>query len=171
MPSETHTAHGRNRTTRAVRHHPVIVIACLAVGALLGVLYAASLPATYTSTATVLVNPSVGNPFVPTPSSVRQDELTSLETEAQVARSAEVLGTVLGEYPTVQASSLSHNLQIVVPPNSQTLAISYTAKDPVKSQLIANAVADAYLSNRTHRFSDVNAAQIERLQDADHPGE
>jgi succinoglycan biosynthesis transport protein ExoP len=163
MPSETHTTHGRNRTSRAVRHHPVVVIACLAIGALLGVLYAASLPATYTSTATVLVNPSVGNPFVPTPSSVRQDELTSLETEAQVARSAEVLGTVLGEYPTLQASALSHNLQIVVPPNSQTLAISYSAKDPVKAQLIANAVADAYLANRTHRFSDVNDAQIQRL--------
>ena len=44
-------------------------------------------PTTYTSTARVLVNPSVGNPFVPTPASVRQDELTSLETEAQVVRS------------------------------------------------------------------------------------
>ena len=47
----------------------------------------------------MLVNPSVGNPFAPTPASVRQDELTSLETEAQVARSAEVLGAVAAPEP------------------------------------------------------------------------
>jgi polysaccharide biosynthesis transport protein len=163
MQSENETSRGRISTSRAVRHHPVVAIVGLVVGALLGLLYASSLPATYTSTATVLVNPSVGNPFVPTPSAVRQDELTSLETEAQVARSAEVLGAVTAQYSTVRLSALEKNLQIIVPPNSQTLAISYSAGDPAKAQLIANAVANAYLANRADRFSQVNGAQIKRL--------
>ena len=165
MPSENNPNRGRSSTFRAVRHHPVVVIACLAIGALAGLLYATTQPAQYTSTATVLVNPAVGNPFVPTPSSVRQDELTSLETEAQVARSEEVLSTVSAEYAPLSLSVLGHRLSIVVPPNTQTLAISYTAGNPVQAQQLANAVANAYLDNRTSRFTDVNAAQIKRLSD------
>lgn len=163
MQSEILATHGHRSISRDARRHVVVVAAFVVLGGLLGVLYTASLAVTYTSTATLLVNPSVGNPFVPTPSAVRQDELTSLETEAQVARSAEVLDPVVSRHPQLTRSQLDHNLQIIVPPSTQTLAVSYTAGTPTEARVIANDVAAAYLANRSQRFTDVNAARIDRL--------
>lgn len=159
-------AAGRSVSTgRAVRHHIALVTICLLLGAVAGVLYAASTPPSYTSTARVLVNPSVGNPFVPTPTSVRQDELTSLETEAQVARSAEVLsGVAAAQEPAMTTTALERGLTVTVPPNTQILTIAYTAGDPDKAQSITAAVANAYLENRSRRFDDVNAERVDQVQ-------
>jgi succinoglycan biosynthesis transport protein ExoP len=162
--SEHAATRGRISTARAVRHHLVVVIVCVALGDVLGALYAASVPTTYTSTARVLVNPSVGNPYAPTPASVRQDELTSLETEAQVARSAEVLDTVADQGPALATSALERGVQVTVPANTQILEISYSATDPVVAQQVADAVASAYLDNRDRRFNEVNAARIDRVE-------
>ena len=164
MQSENPSTHGRISTSRAVRHHLVVVICCVALGGLAGWLYAASAPTTYTSTARVLVNPSVGNPYVPTPASVRQDEQTSLQTEAEVVRSAEVLGAVAGQGPALTTSQLQRGVQVTVPPNTQILQITYSASDPVVAQQIADAVAKAYLDNRQRRFNEVNATRIERVE-------
>jgi capsular polysaccharide biosynthesis protein len=112
----------------------------------------------------VLVNPSVGNPFVPTPSSVRQDELTSLETEAQVARSDEVLGAVHTQYPDVSTVTMRRNVGVVVPANTQILEISFTAANAQTAQTITNAVAAQYLANRAQRFTDLNNARILRVE-------
>jgi succinoglycan biosynthesis transport protein ExoP len=152
-------------TARAVRHHLAVVLLSLVLGALVGTLYAASSPTTFSSTARVLVNPSVGNPYVPSPTAVRQDELTSLETEAQVARSAEVLdGVAAAQSPTTTTTTLQRGLKIVVPPNTQILEISYSAADPAVAQRVTDAVAKAYLANRARRFDDVSAQRIGKLQ-------
>ncbi|MCW2797916.1 Wzz/FepE/Etk N-terminal domain-containing protein [Nocardioides sp.] len=153
----------RISTFQAVRHHLAVVIVCLALGALVGWLYAASVPPSYTSTSKVLVNPSVGNPYAPTPASVRQDQLTSLETEAQVARSAKVLGPV-AKASTLTTSAIERGLQITVPPNTQILEISFTAHHAVVAQQIAAAVATSYLDNRVGRFTKVNTARIQRVE-------
>jgi succinoglycan biosynthesis transport protein ExoP len=164
MPSEHPLTPGQVSTSRAVRHHLALVTVCLVLGAFAGWLYAASSPTTYTSTARVLVNPSVGNPFVPSPTAVRQDELTSLETEAQVARSAEVLDTVPDLNPPLTTSALERGLLVTVPPNTQLLEISYSASDPTVAQQVAGAVADAYLVNRDRRFEAVQTERIDQLQ-------
>ena len=142
MQSEHQPTHGRTSTLLAVRHHLAVVLACLALGALAGWAYAQSLPATWTSSARVLVDPAVGNPFAPTPASVRQEELTSLETEAQVARSAEVLRAVAQQSTDLTTGQLERRVQVSVPPNTQILDISYSASDPVVAQQVATAVAD-----------------------------
>jgi succinoglycan biosynthesis transport protein ExoP len=164
MQSEQSAARSRVSTSRAVRHHLAVVLVFLALGAVAGYLYSASVPARYTSTARVLVNPSVGNPFVPTPSSVRQDELTSLETEAQVARSDEVLGAVVALDPTLTLGKLKKGVAVTIPPNTQILEMSYTAGDPAGTQQVADLVAQAYLDNRTRRSEEVNAARIARVE-------
>lgn len=155
--------HGRVSTTRAVRHHLAPVVLLVVLGALLGWLYAASAPTTYTSVARVLVNPSVGNPYAPAPSSVRQDEATSLETEAQVVRSVEVLDTVARAFPELTTGALEQGVQVSVPPSTQVLEIAYSASDPVVAQQVADAVAAAYLANREQRYDEVNDARIERV--------
>lgn len=147
---------------RAVRHHLPIVIFALVAGSLAGWLYGGSMPATYTSTTRVLVNPTAGNPFTPTPASVRQDQETSLATEAQVARSAEVLSAVL--VPGQALEGLERRVRVNVPANTQILEISFTAGDPVVAQRVVDAVAAAYLANRERRFGDVTDARIERLE-------
>lgn len=154
----------RPSTARAVRRHLALVVVCVVLGTLAGLLYASARPTTWTSTARVLVNPSVGNPFVPTPSAVRQDELTSLETEAQVARSAEVLDTLAGQELPQTTAVLARGLQVVVPPNTQILEITYAGSDATLAQRTTELVAEAYLANRARRFDEVNAERIDRLQ-------
>jgi succinoglycan biosynthesis transport protein ExoP len=164
MQPDQPPAAGRTSAFPGVRHHLAVVIACLALGAFGGWAYGESSPTTYTSSARVLVNPSVGNPFAPTPSSVRQDELTSLETEAQVARSTQVLRAVARQGTDLTTSQLERRVQVTVPPNTQILEISYSAADPVVARQVANAVANAYLDNRARRFEEVNAARIKRVE-------
>lgn len=165
MSDVTATPASHTSTAHAVRHHLAWVVLYLLLGALGGWLYSASTPATFTSTARVLVNPSSGNPFVPTPSSVRQDEMTSLETEAQVLRSAEVLEQVVATNPGWTVGQLQRNLSVQVPPNTQILEITYSSNDRAEAQAVAQAVADGFLANRVQRYEEVNGARIARVQD------
>jgi succinoglycan biosynthesis transport protein ExoP len=152
------------RLSRAVRHHLAVVLACVALGAGIGWGYDESSPTSYTSSARVLVNPSAGNPYAPMPVSVRQDELTSLETEAEVARSVEVMGAVAARFSGLSAAELAARVQVVVPPNTQVLEISFSSTDAAIAQETTDAVADAYLDNRARRFSELNDARVERLE-------
>lgn len=163
MSDTTAAPHRQISTMRAVRHHLAPVIVCVLLGAIAGWLYAASAPASYTSVARVLVNPTVGNPYAPEPSSVRQDEATSLATEAQVVRSVEVLDDVARTFPALRTDDLERGVQVTVPPSTQVLEISYTASDPEVAQQVADAVAAAYLQNRQQRYEDVNDARIDRV--------
>ena len=86
---------------RAMRNQIAVVAVGLVLGTVAGFVLASLSQATYMSTTRVLVNPAIGNPYSPTPASVRQDELTSLETEAQMVRSDEVLATVVGDDSTM----------------------------------------------------------------------
>lgn len=162
MQPEHSTSVSEAAVVRAVRHHLAPIVVCVLLGALAGWLYAGTAPSSYTSVTRVLVNPSVGNPYAPTPSSVRQDELTSLETEAQVVRSVEVLDEVSDE-TGLSTSTLERDLQVTVPPNTQVLEVSFSAADPTLARKVADAVATGYLANRRARFDDVNAARIARV--------
>ena len=95
---------------------------------------------------------------------MRQDEQTSLETEAQVARSTEVLGPVAASTPGLTIGRLQGRLQVTVPASTQILEISYSANDPVAARQVADAVARAYLDNRTRRFDETNAVRIDRVE-------
>ena len=164
MSSDTAPTASRPLLLRAVRHHVLVVVWCLANGLLIGWLLAAAQPASYSSTAHVLVNPTVGNPFAPAPASVRQDELTSLETEAQVARSAEVLSEVAADNPPLTLRELQRGADVTLPPNTQVLEMTYTADAKEAAQRIADAWSVAYLANRDRRAGDVNAERIARVE-------
>lgn len=164
MQSEIAPHAPRPLLIRAVRHHLVVVAWCLANGLLIGWLLAASQTTSYSSTAHVLVNPTVGNPFAPAPSSVRQDELTSLETEAQVARSAEVLSKVASDNPPLTLRQLQKGSSITLPPNTQVLEMTYVAADAKVAQRVADSWSVAYLDNRDQRAVEVNAERIARVE-------
>ena len=70
MSPDLPTTAPRPSPSVVVRRHLFLVTAFVLLGAVGGWLYAASTPTTYTSTARVLVNPTVGNPFVPSATAV-----------------------------------------------------------------------------------------------------
>ncbi|NHC24438.1 hypothetical protein G6553_14805 [Nocardioides sp. IC4_145] len=152
-------------TSRAVRHHLVLVVLLVVLGAAGGWWYAGSATAAWSSSASVLINPASGNPFVPTPSAVRQDEPTSLETEAQVARSAEVLAAVDEKEPDLDLREIERGLQVTVPPNTQVLQITFTSSSPRAAERVAGEVARAYLANRERRSDAVTAGRVEQVED------
>ena len=163
MQPEHQPTHGHTSTWLAVRHHLAVVLACLALGALAGWAYAQSLPATWTSTARVLVNPAVGNPFAPTPTSVRQEEPPAWRPRPRWP-GRRVLRAVAQQSTDLTTGQLERRVQVSVPANTQVLEISYSASDPVVAQQVANAVANAYLDNRARRSDAVNGARIDRVE-------
>ena len=164
MSSEIAPPASRPSLLRALRHHVALVALLIVAGALVGWLLAAAQPATYTSTADVLVNPTVGNPFAPAPSSVRQDELTSLETEAQVARSAEVMRKVSVDNPSLDPRQLQGASDVAIPPNTQILELTITLTGSEAVQQVTNSWAASYLENRDQRAADVNAERVARVE-------
>ena len=164
MQSEAPATVSRPTLLRAVRRHLVVVVVCLVSGLTAGWLLASDQQATYTSTARVLVNPTIGNPFAPAPTSVRQDELTSLETEAQVARSEEVVTVVTDQFPSLTQGEIERGLEITVPANTQILAMTYVADDPSVARQVTDALASAYLANRDRRAVELNKVRIDRVE-------
>lgn len=148
----------------AARRHRTVVLVLLLVGLGLGWRVGDSQPTTWSSTARVLINPTVGNPFAPAPSSVRQDELTSLETEAQVAGSAEVLEAVAAANPPLTVGQIQRGLSITVPPNTQVLALTYAADDARTAEQVVDSWARLYLDNRDRRAEQVNVDRIEKVE-------
>lgn len=148
----------------SVRRHLVVVTAFLLVGLGTAWLLVAAMPATYTSTAQVLLNPTVGNPFAPVPTAVRQDEVTSLETEAQVVRSAEVLSEVAAGFEGLTRTDIEDGLEVTLPPNTQILEVSYSAENSAVAREVTSAVARGYLANRERRASEVNEERVARVE-------
>ena len=164
QPPRPATATRRTPLLDALRRHALLVLVCALVGLGLGWYVGQSQQPTWSSTARVLINPAVGNPFAPAPSSVRQDELTSLETEAQVAASAEVLAAVAAANPPVTVSQIQRGLLITVPPNTQILTLTFTAGDAETAERVTDSLATLYLENRDQRATRVNSARVERVE-------
>ncbi len=168
MQTDQTPTHGRPSTARAVRHHLVVVAILLALGAL-GGLDVQRLDGGVVHQHDARADQPVGRATrsAPAPASVRQDQETSLETEAQVVRSAEVLDAVSGQAPALTTARLERGLRVTVPANTQILEISYTATDRVVAQQVADAVAGAYLANRAERFESVTVRAHREHRDPD----
>ncbi|ADB31793.1 lipopolysaccharide biosynthesis protein [Kribbella flavida DSM 17836] len=145
------------------RRLPVIAL-LLAVGTGLGFLGARQQPATYTATATVLVEPADGNPYAP---GTRGQNLANLGTEAQLVSSdavAQIAKSSLRSSASVAA--LVEQLAVTTPPNSQVLEVAYTDITPAAARNGANAFANAYLIARERRAAQSVQAQINNLTKA-----
>jgi capsular polysaccharide biosynthesis protein len=162
MHQVSHPVAPATRASSALRPYLALILALLVLGAAAGSLYSSSRPAVYSSTSSVLIDPLAGNPYAP---SERNDQLASLETEAQLVRSDAVLGRVAPEVAgDLTLRELADRLTVVVPTNTQIVAISYSAADPELARATAQAVATAYLDNRQQRSEDLSTSQIARVQ-------
>jgi succinoglycan biosynthesis transport protein ExoP len=164
MTETTGPAPGSRFTWSGLARRLPIVALLLVVGTGLGFLGARQQPATYTATATVLVEPADGNPYAP---GTRGQNLANLGTEAQLVSSdavAQIAKTTLRSNASVAA--LVEQLTVSTPPNSQVLEVSYADITPVAARNGANAFANAYLVARERRAAQSVQVQINNLTKA-----
>ncbi len=121
-----------------------IVVIGLVLGLVASLAYAQHAGPQYTSTSLVLVT-STDALTQATPSK----STINLDTEAQIVTSAG-LASAAGKLmkTDLTPSQLVKNLTVTVPPNSDVLAIGYTAKTAKGAQEGSHAFAQAYLDNR-----------------------
>ena len=124
--------------------------------------YTVLTPVTYTSSAAVYVR------ALSTDTSQGANKSTGgvdLDTEAQVIQSASVASVARQMMHSSQpASALISRISVVVPANSQVLQISCTGRTATASAQCANAVAAAYLQNRSATAASLIQAQLSALQ-------
>ena len=151
-------------TLVAVRRRWPWIVAVVLLGMLGGYVVSQQLPTTYTSTAVAFLNPLPGNPFSPTTSVARNDQLAALETEASLLQT-----TRLGDHAEEVAKGAlppepESQLAVTVPSNSQVLRITYTGDTPDEARLGAQSFADAFLAYRQTNAQNEAAEQVKRLQ-------
>ena len=141
---------------QAVSHRKWLVLALALLGLLGAFVFATGRSASYTATATVIVNPTpVGGDagrMRPVNLDRERQVLESTETAAlaiealeQVATSEE-LRTLLG-LPTTPEEILE-DLDVSFQPQSDALEVAYTSPNAERSRVTANAFATAYVSTR-----------------------
>ncbi len=141
---------------QAVSHRKWLVVSLALLGVLGAFLFTTSRTATYTATATVIVNPT---PVGADPGRLRAVNLdrereileSTATAELAIASLEEVATTdeiraVLG-LPTTPEAILA-DLDVSFRPQSDALQVAYTSTNPERSRVTANAFATAYAGTR-----------------------
>jgi capsular polysaccharide biosynthesis protein len=146
----------------AVRRHVLLILTLmLGLGALAAVAGARA-PRAQVSTAAVLVHPLYGNPFSP---EGQGNQLTNLETEAQLVTGDAVAGVVAKEVkPSATPSELVRSTRAKVTENTQIVQITATARDADAARERAQAFAEAYLDYREQRAKTLIDGQVKLLR-------
>ena len=156
------TEDARRRRSGVPRSVALTMLVAAVVGTAFGLVGAAFATSTYTAEATVLVSPLAGNPFTPNGNG---DDLTNLQTEAQLASSDAVAQLVTGGATTGTGSDILNGLSVKVPSNTQVLVLDYRAGSLNLAKARAQSFAQSYLGFRVSRNEQVVAAQALRIQD------
>ncbi len=131
----------------ALRRYALLVIGCALLGALAGTMASKAQTITYTSSAKVLLRPTLGNPLGPDNNSSGQQVTIAMQTEATLVDS-DAVADLSNKAIDPNWEAGSGTVTAVVPPNTQILEISFSAKTAKAAQSGAQAVAKAYLAYR-----------------------
>jgi uncharacterized protein involved in exopolysaccharide biosynthesis len=130
-----------------LRRQAWIVVLCVAVGAAAAFGLLSQTANTYTSHASVLVQPlaTVSSTVVGS----RTNGTINLDTEAQILKSTTVAAAAQKTLGTTESTvALLSRVSVTVPANTSVLTISCTGKAPTSAAACAQAFARAYLTNR-----------------------
>ncbi len=145
-----------------VEHKIIIGVIALAV-TLLGLVAAATLPASYEATAVVLVSPVSADPTDTVTSGAEVDvetELRLVTSNTVIDRASERLGAAsIAMSPTQLADSITAS----TPKDSRIIDIDFSAGTPELAQAGANAVADSYIAYRSELAEDATRSATEAL--------
>lgn len=140
--NETAEASSRERA-RSRWAVPVIVIAGI-VGAVLGLVTFGVLQSPDSASVTVLINPTVGNPYSPT-----SDNLTNVQSDTAIVTSDAVVADAakaLGD--DASAESLAARVSATANTGSQVITITSTGPTAPPNLDVVNQMARAYLDAR-----------------------
>lgn len=130
----------------AIRYGWWIVASCVVLGAIVGGLLTTVRPATYSSTTTVFLNQTRGNPYTTDSNS---DTLEMLQTEAVSVLSQTTANEVIDELSLATTpEQLRRDASIIVPANTQTLEIQYSSTERSEADDIVRVIAERYLAQR-----------------------
>lgn len=147
-----------------VRRHWRLIVVGAVLGLLAGFAALSQLPVTYTSQASLYLNPLVGNPYAPDLGTGRTDQLTALQTEAALVRTPPVAELAKARSTSRLPESPEDRVRVTAPSNTQVLDVSFTASSPAVAAAGAQAFADAYLEYRSAQAAQANAGQAELLR-------
>lgn len=149
---------------QAVRRRWWLLLAGVLLGLVAGYGALTQLPVTYASTATLYLNPLVGNPYAPDLAANRTDQLTALQTEAALVEAAPVVDLAIRASATPLPEPPEDHLEVVTPSNTQVLELSFEAPTAAAATAGAQAFADAYLQYRSARAAQANAELATQVQ-------
>jgi capsular polysaccharide biosynthesis protein len=140
------------------------IITCLTlVGIAASAAYLLLAPKAYTATAGVEVNPTAVNSSSQQQAGAAKTAV-NMDNESQLAQSATVAAIAVKLlHSPLTPSELSSHISVSIPPNSQLLEISCTASSATEAATCANAIADAYLQNRTATATKQINSEIAQL--------
>lgn len=150
--------------TAALRRRRGTVALGAVVGLLLGAGAALAIPVTYTSQASLFLNPVAGNPYQPDIGTARSDQLVALQTEASLVATPEVATLATSLSPVALPDAAERQVQVSSPSNSQVLRVSYEAGRPEVARAGAQSFADGYLEYRRLQAEAANQAAAQQLQ-------
>jgi Mrp family chromosome partitioning ATPase/capsular polysaccharide biosynthesis protein len=143
------------------RHRTFIMLTGL-LGLTLGLVGGVLMPATYTSSASVLITPLEGNPYSPVG---RGDDLVNIGTEAQLAQTDAVAKLVRAKLRRGDPATLRTQVSVENPGNTQILTISFNGSRPQEARAGAQAFAEAYLDYRRQRSQEILNGKLKKLQE------
>jgi Mrp family chromosome partitioning ATPase/capsular polysaccharide biosynthesis protein len=144
------------RVATGIRRHRLLLCGTVLLGLSAGIAAPQVLPTSYRATTTVLVFP------VPTSSGV--DAPINLDTEAQLARSADIVTRAAAILGAKDQARLASEVSVTPVTGSSVLAVTYTAATPAAAQAGAQAFAHAYLADRESAATDAVRTQTAALQ-------
>lgn len=147
----------------AFRRHKALVMACVLLVAGLAYGYTRTLSESFTASTSVLVKPTLGNPFSPETGSSGQQVTIAMTTEAAVVDSdgvAQIANKTLDKHWDPGSDTVTAS----VPPNTQVVRIVYRAPTAESARAGAQTVAQAYLDYRRAETSSSQKIRLETLQ-------
>lgn len=149
---------------QAIRRHVVLILVVTIAFAAIGALVALTRSATYTSSASILLRPSVGNAFSSDSTASSQQVTIAVTTEAALANSTAVLDLANEDLPSdmqLEARQVSSS----VPSTSQVIEVQVRAEEGEAAQRGAEAIADAILTYRQQQTTQALDSRLERLDE------
>ena len=139
-----------------------LLVAGLVLGTVLAGAYLVVADREYTSATSVLVTTATSGATATN----NRAPVINLDTEAQLVRSTETVGTVAEELAVApeELAELGDRVTVTVPPNTEILIISFVAPTAEGAQDGARAFAEAYLEGRRANAETALDAEYDALQ-------
>lgn len=147
----------------AFRRHKVLILACVLLVAALSYGYTRTLTESFTASTSVLVKPTLGNPFSPETGSSGQQVTIAMTTEAAVVDSDGVAALANKKLDRHWVPG-SGTVTASVPPNTQVVRIVYEAPTAKEAQVGAQTVAQAFLDYRKAQTASSQKVRLATLQ-------